>query len=470
MLLKIATTHHPATDIGFLLRKNPANIHRAELPFGKSLFFFSEASEERCEGVLLLDVDPVQLVRGRAAARGDGMLAHYVNDRPFAASSFLSVALNRVLRDAMAGRAKERAELADTAIPLELEITPLPCKGGDEIVHRLFEPLGYQVETETALLDEAYPDWGDSPYRTVRLKATVRLADALSHLYVLMPVLDNAKHYWVGSDEIEKLISKAGDWLQSHPDRELIANRYLRQRHFAREALTVLDEKFGVVEDETEEPDQASGEEALEKPMRLNDLRYEAVTAALLKLGARRVCDLGCGEGRLLRRLMQEKTLDFMLGIEVSTLELEKAQRRLRLETMSPSQRARIDVVRGSLVYDDPRMEGFDAITLVEVIEHVDAERLDALERVVFAKARPGAILVSTPNIEFNQTFENLAPGRLRHADHRFEWTRAEFEAWAQGVCDRQGYAVKFEGIGEPHESFGHPTQMAIFQRGGNDA
>lgn len=466
MLLKIATTHRPATDLGFLLRKNPANVHRADLPFGKSVLFYPEASEERCEAALMLEVDPVQLVRGRKTAKADGMLAHYVNDRPYAASSFLSVAMNRVLRDAMAGRAKEREALADTAIPLELEITPLPCKGDDSIVHRLFEPLGYKVETETALLDEAYPDWGDSPYRTVRLTATKRLAEALTHLYVLIPVLDNAKHYWVGSDEVEKLIEKAGDWLQAHPERDLIANRYLRKRQFARDALTLLDEKFGDAEDQADAPDQAAGEDALEKPMRLNDLRYEAVTAALLKTGARRVCDLGCGEGRLLRRLMQETAIDYMLGVEVSTVELEKAERKLRLERMSPTQRTRIDVVRGSLVYDDPRLEGFDALTLVEVIEHVDAERLDALERVVFAKARPDTVLVSTPNIEFNQTFENLEAGRLRHADHRFEWTREEFRAWAQSVCDRQGYGVSFEGIGEAHEAFGPPTQMAVFTRG----
>jgi 3' terminal RNA ribose 2'-O-methyltransferase Hen1 len=466
MLLKIATTHRPATDLGFLLRKNPANVHRADLPFGKSVLFYPEASEDRCEAALLLEVDPIQLVRGRKSSQGDGMLAHYVNDRPYAASSFLSVAINRVLRDAMAGRAKEREDLADTAIALELEITPLPCKGEDEIVHRLFAPLGYEVETQTALLDEAYPDWGESPYRTVSLTGTQRLADALTHLYVLIPVLDNAKHYWVGSDEVEKLIEKAGAWLQSHPERDLIANRYLRKRQFAQDALNLLDEKFGVADDDSEEPDAAAGEMELEKPMRLNDRRYEAIAAALVTAGVRRVCDLGCGEGKLLSRLMQEPSIDYMLGVEVSTPELEKAQRKLRLERMSPTQRARIDVVRGSLVYDDKRLEGFDAITLVEVIEHVDAERLDALERVVFAKARPGTVLVSTPNIEFNQTFENLKPGGLRHSDHRFEWTRAEFAAWAQSVCDRQGYEVHFEGIGDAHAEYGHPTQMAVFTRG----
>ena len=412
----------------------------------------------------MLDVDPVALVRGRRGSSGEALLDHYVNDRPYAASSFLSVAMARTLRDAMAGRAPEREALAEAAIPIELTVTPLPCRGGDEIVRRLFEPLGYEVETEGAPLDGGHPDWGESPYRTVRLKAVARVSDALTHLYVLIPVLDNAKHYWVGDDEVEKLIAKGGEWLQQHPERELIANRYLRRRRYAREALALLDEKFGVETEDAEEAD-SKGEEAFEKPLGLNQQRYEAVTAALVRAGVRRVCDLGCAEGRLLERLMKEKALERIVGVEVSTVELEKAERRLKLDRMSPTQRARIDILRGSFVYEDERLEGYDAITLIETIEHIDTERLDALEQVVFGRARPGIVIVSTPNIEFNVTFEKMTLGSLRHTDHRFEWTRSEFKEWAGGVCERNGYAVTFEGIGEAHRELGSPTQMGVFRR-----
>ena len=412
----------------------------------------------------MLDVDPIKLVRGKKGGRGKGLLDHYVNDRPYAASSFLSVALARTLRDTMAGRAPAREELAETEIPLELTISPIPCRGGDEIVRRIFEPLGYAVALQSVPLDEENPNWGDSPYKTLQLKGQMRLADAITHLYVLIPVLDNAKHYWVGDDEVEKLISRGGEWLQAHPDRDLIAHRYLKFRRYAREAIGLLDEKFGDLSAE-EEAEEGAGEEALERPMRLNDQRYESVTQALLRIGARTVCDLGCGEGKMLARLMKEKSFDHILGIEVSTAELEKAERRLKLDRMPPTQRKRIDIARGSLVYEDERLKGHDAITLVEVIEHVDAERLDALERVVFTKAKPGAVIVSTPNVEYNVTFEKMKPGQLRHGDHRFEWTRAEFETWAASVCERNGYAVSYEGIGEAHADYGHPTQMAIFER-----
>lgn len=464
MFLKISTTHKPATDLGFLLRKNPANVHQADLPFGQSYIFYPEASNERCAAVLMLDVDPVALVRGRRGGSREALLDHYVNDRPYAASSFLSVAMARTLRDAMAARAPERETLAETAIPLELTVAPLPCRGGEEIVRRLFEPLGYQVDIDSMPLDPKYPGWGTSPYRTVRLSAVVRVADALTHLYVLMPVLDNAKHYWVGDDEVEKLIARGGEWLQKHPDRELIANRYLRRRRYAREALALLDEKFGI--DLEDAADEGADEEVLEKPLGLNQQRYEAVTAALLHTGARRICDLGCGEGKLLERLMKEKSFERIVGVEVSTVELERAKRRLKLDRMSPSQRVRLDILRGSFVYEDERLEGYDAISLIEVIEHIDPERLNALERVVFAKARPGVVIVSTPNIEFNETFEKMTSGSLRHPDHRFEWTREEFQMWANSVCEKNAYSVEYDGIGEEHPQLGPPTQMAIFRRG----
>ncbi len=467
MFLKIATTHQPATDLGHLLRKHPDNVHRADLPFGQSLIFFPKADDDRCEAVLMLDVDPVGLVRKRKGAGSETLLDHYVNDRPYAASSFLSVAMARTLRDAMAGRSPAREALTQTPIPLEFTITPLPCRGADDIVHRLFEPLGYTVSQKGAPLSGKHPEWGASPYRSITLSARVKLCDALTHLYVLIPVLDNRKHYWVGEDEVDKLIAKGGDWLQAHPDRELIANRYLRRRRYADAALALLDEKFGVPVDVQDQEAEAQ-EEALEKPLRLNDQRYDTVTAVLLHAGARRVCDLGCGEGKFLARLMKEKPIERVVGVEVSTPQLERAERRLKLDRMSPSQRARIDVIRGSLVYEDDRLKGFDAITLIEVIEHVDAERLGALERVVFQSAAPPTVVVSTPNIEFNRTFEKLSAEGLRHSDHRFEWTRGEFEAWANGVCVRQGYRVSFEGIGDTHPEYGPPTQMAVFSRGGD--
>jgi 3' terminal RNA ribose 2'-O-methyltransferase Hen1 len=206
MLLTVTTTARPATDLGYLLAKNPARLHSFDLAFGKVHVFYPDASLERCTAALLLDVDPVGLVRGRHGPAGEGgALEQYVNDRPYVASSFLSVAIARVLGSALGGRSKDRPELAQQAIPLKARISVLPCRGGEDFLRRLFEPLAYEVTAVQHSLDETNPDWGWSRYFTVTLRATKRLGDLLTHLYVPVPVLDDDKHYWVSHDEVEKL-------------------------------------------------------------------------------------------------------------------------------------------------------------------------------------------------------------------------------------------------------------------------
>ncbi|MEM9840873.1 MAG: 3' terminal RNA ribose 2'-O-methyltransferase Hen1, partial [Pseudomonadota bacterium] len=458
-------TTQPATDLGYLLRKNPANVHETKLPFGKAVVFYPEATDQRCEASLIIDVDPVALVRGRKVVKGQASLFdHYVTDRPYAASSFLSVALVRSLRDAMAGKSPDRPELAESVIPLEFVVAPLPARS-DELITRLFAPLGFELEIQRDLLDPGFPDWGESPYVTLRLKTEAKLSDALTQLYVLIPALDGSKHYWVGDDEVDKLVAKGGEWLAGHPERDLIAKRYLRRQRYADDALAELDAQFGMASTEAAEEDT----EVTEATMRLNDLRYEAVTDAVVKSGARTVCDMGCGEGKLLRRLLQEKSLSKITGVEVSPLELEKAERRLKIDRMSPTQASRIELLRGSVVYDDPRLKGHDALTLVEVIEHIDEERLTAVERVVFAEPQAPTVIVTTPNADYNALYEKLTAGAFRHSDHRFEWTREQFKTWTDGVAERNGYTVTIRGIGEEHSELGCSTQMAIFTREPSD-
>jgi 3' terminal RNA ribose 2'-O-methyltransferase Hen1 len=173
-----------------------------------------------------LDVDPIALVRNRRGpAGGDFSLSQYVNDRPYAVSSFMSVALAKLFGTAMAGRSKERPDLADASIPLEVGLPVTPCPGGEAVLRRLFEPLGYEVTAEPLTLDANFPEWGDSRYMAVCLRTTARLRDVLEQLFVLLPVLDDDKHYWVGSDEVDKLLRRGGAWLTAHPERELIARR-----------------------------------------------------------------------------------------------------------------------------------------------------------------------------------------------------------------------------------------------------
>lgn len=466
MLLTITTTHQPATDLGFLLHKNPDRVHSAAMAFGSVHVVYPEADHDRCTAALLVEVDPVGLVRDRRGPRGNEFsLAQYVNDRPYAASSFLSVAVNKMFGTALTGRSKERPDLAATAIPLTAHLPVVPCRGGEAVLRRLFEPVGYQVEAAPIPLDPAFPEWGDSRYLDVTLTAACRLQDLLEHLFVLLPVLDDDKHYWVGPDEVDKLLRRGGAWLASHPDKELIARRYLRHdKRLTNDALARL------LDDDVEELDEAQAthdeeEAVVEKPISLNEQRLAAVVGQLEAAKARRVVDLGCGAGKLVQRILRDTKAEKVLGVDVSYRALAAAARRLHLDTMAPRQRERVDLVQGALTYRDKRLEGFDAATVVEVIEHLDPPRLGAFERAVFAYARPGRVVLTTPNVEYNELFEGLPAGALRHRDHRFEWTRAEFAAWAEGVAARHGYDVELSGIGPVDGERGAPTQMAVFRR-----
>ncbi|MFC6223983.1 3' terminal RNA ribose 2'-O-methyltransferase Hen1 [Hymenobacter artigasi] len=496
MLLTISTTYQPATDLGYLLHKNPARLQSIEVAGGQAHVFYPEATAERCTAALLLDLDPIGLVRGRSGGSGEGFaLEQYVNDRPYVASSFLSAALSKAFGTAMNGTCKDRPDLPNEAMPLAIKVAVVSAPGPDW-PRRLFEPLGYEVNIETTPLDPTQPEWGDSRYYILHLRhAGLRLQDVLTHLYVLLPVLDNDKHYYIGENEAEKLLHRGGDWLPQHPERGFITRRYLRYlAAYVNPTLERLMEGDEVVLTETSPPDPLSlgrgdtglapavvadeenrlapplpkergpgGEVTGDQRLRLHDQRLQQVAHEIYDLAPRRVLDLGCGEGKLLRLLLPQPKIEYILGMDVSHQALTRAAIRLHLDEMPPRQRARLDLIQGSLLYRDERLAGFDAAALVEVIEHLDENRLAALEAVVFGQARPAHVFVTTPNADYNQLFEKLNAGEFRHTDHRFEWSRAEFAAWAVGVAERHGYQVRLVGMGEEVEGVGAPSQMAVF-------
>ena len=402
------------------------------------------------------------LVRSRRGTDGEGQsLRQYVNDRPYAASSFLSVAIAKLFGTAMARSCKDRPELVDTPLPLEAGLPVTPARGGEAVLRRLFEPLGYEVSCRPLALDPHFPDWGDSHYLEVGLRAMLPVADLLAHLYVLLPVLDDDKHYWVGDDEVDKLLRRGGDWLGTHPERELITRRYLRHfRGLTTDALARL-----LADDEAGTDIADPREEAVEETLSLNQVRVEAVRSALKAAGVRRVLDLGCGDGKLLRALLAEPQFTEVVGVDVSHRALESASRRLRTDEMSERQQGRLSLLQSALTYRDRRLAGFDGAAVVEVVEHLDPSRLDAFEQALFGAARPGTVVLTTPNVEHNVRFTTLPPGQLRHRDHRFEWTRQQFASWVSAVAEGNGYTVVLLPIGPDDPEVGPPTQMAVFSR-----
>ncbi|MEV4923240.1 3' terminal RNA ribose 2'-O-methyltransferase Hen1 [Streptomyces roseoverticillatus] len=477
MFLTISTTGtagSPATDLGFLLHKHPDKAQRFSTSHGTAHVLYPEAGAERCTAALLLEIDPVALVR-RAKGKGrggapDSALAQYVNDRPYAASSLLAVAIGSVFSTALKGQCHARPELPGAARPLRVEVPVLPARGGAALVERLFAPLGWMVTAEPVALDETFPQWGDSRYVRLVLEGEQRLADALRHLYVLLPVLDDAKHYWVAPDEVEKLLRAGEGWLEDHPEQRLIAGRYLGRRwSLTRDALERLAlARLAEADDtEVEALDNAVDEETdtEERPVPLAVQRREAILDALHASGAARVLDLGCGQGQLVGALLKDPRFTEVAGMDVSARALAIAARRLRLDRMTERQAARVTLFQGSLAYTDRRLAGYDAAVLSEVIEHLDLPRLPALEHAVFGAARPATVVVTTPNAEYNVRWETLPAGHVRHADHRFEWTREEFRTWAAEAAEHYGYEVAFAPVGPDDPEVGPPTQLGVFTR-----
>jgi len=475
VLLTISTSggpSWPATDLGYLLAKHPDRVSEFPQSFGSAWVFFPQAMPERCTAALLLEIDAAKLKdfatrksgskNANSPAANDASLAQYVNDRPYAASSLLAVTLGKVFSTARSGRCTARPELVAQAIPLEIHIPVLPCRGGPDLARRLFAPLGWQVSAIPIPLDERFPQWGPSPYVDLRLSGTVRLADALNQLYLLLPVFDESKHYWQSEDEVDKLFRAGAGWLEKHPERELLTRGYLaRSFDLTRAALDRLAE----LDDEAPssqlgtEPDDAEPEA---EPLRIQ--RQRAVLAELDRHDAASVLDLGCGSGALLAELLKRGRYRKIVGTDVSLRVLKAAAKRLHLDELSEGQAERIELFQSALTYEDPRLVGFDAAVLMEVIEHIDLARLPALERTVFGAAHPKTVIVTTPNAEYNARYPGLQGGeQLRHADHRFEWNREQFATWARAVGQEYGYQVEFQEVGSADPEFGSPTQMAVF-------
>lgn len=472
MLLTITYTGTQTQNLGYLLHKNPYRAQSFDLSFGHAYVFYPEVSDEKITAALLLDINPIDLARGKLGTR-DGGLFDYVNDRPYVSSSFMSTALSRVFNTAMSGKCDKNQELADTPIDLTACVHMLPCRGTEELPKEIFEPLGYTVETRTSILDEKFPEWGDSSYIDLTISGTVTLSNLLNHLYVLIPVFDKQKHYYVSADEIEKLMKHGEGWLANHPARNKIVNRYFSMRRsFAHKAIDRLIESEPVdaedldaENDEETENEPAVPNEIKEKRISLNTRRLEAVRSAVIESGATSVIDLGCGECKLTSMLLEEKQIKRVGAADVAVRALEKAKQNLRYDRMPPYKKEKLTLMQASLTYKDPRFSGFDAACLVEVIEHLDPMRIPAFERVVFEFAVPHTVIVTTPNKEYNTHYEWLSEGNLRHNDHRFEWSRDEFAKWTEHICQTFGYTVERSEIGDVDEEFGAPTQMGVFRK-----
>ncbi|UII19268.1 3' terminal RNA ribose 2'-O-methyltransferase Hen1 [Fulvivirga ligni] len=458
MLLKISTNRANAREVSFLFHKHPDRLQSVELPFGKAHIFYPKADQDECAICLVLDINPVSLTRNNQSNNADFALSHYVNDRPYVASSYMSVAISKAFSTAMNGTCKDHPELVNEQIPFDIKIAVMFApKGGEILIRRLFEPLNYEVEVQRHTLDEAFPEWGESRYFSVNLKGTQRLMDVLTHLYVLIPSLDTHKHYWVSNAEVEKLLRKGENWLAGHPEKDQITKRYLKGiANLTRSAFDQLNEAIESNDDVSEETQDTVQQS-------LHQQRLQMAFDELKRSGATTVIDLGCGEGKLLKLFLKDPQFTKITGMDVSHKSLQKVVERLHLNEISPVQKERISLFQGALTYRDERLNNYEAAALIEVIEHLDPDRIKSMERVVFEYAKPNTVVLTTPNSDYNELYESLHAGQFRHTDHRFEWSREEFKQWVNSVCENYAYEADIKSVGDEVEAVGAPFSDSYF-------
>lgn len=466
MLLTITTTHQPATDMGYLLGKHPNRCQTFDFPWAKAHVFYPEASHERCTIALAVELLTHKLNpnnRGTAHSRQE----HFVNDRAYAATSHLALVINQLFSQAYASQNKDKPELSNTPLPLEVWLPTVPRGRHPDTASQLFEPLGYTVAAKPLPLDQKKPDSGYSRHIDLTLSHTITMAEMLRHLYVLLPTMDGGKHHYIEQDDVEKLMRFGEGWLSTHPKRDMIVNSSMNEkRSFANKVVAMLDEQNQA----QEQPDENSPQETrherqeahVERGIGLNKMRRDAVLKAVKDSSPNSVIDLGCGEGTLTLALLQENPSFRVTAMDVSTRAMSTLER--RAGRLTPAQKDRLKTFHGSLSYRDRRLADHDTAVAMEVVEHIDEEKLSSFEDTVLAGARPKTLIVTTPNREYNAVF-GMEPGTRRHRDHRFEWDRQEFKKWANDSAAAHGYSVAILPIGPVDPSMGPPSQMAVFTR-----
>ncbi|MBM4761305.1 3' terminal RNA ribose 2'-O-methyltransferase Hen1 [Bacillus sp. B15-48] len=460
MQLRIKAKGEGAENLSYLLAKNPNNLYDRDEKFFRVRFVFPTFGEKESEALIFVTPDSVELVRNSPNTYD---ITQYINDREFVVSSLFCTSIRKALGTALNGKPKEEyLEWVDHKFDLEIGFGPIASQISDEGLRELFLPLGYSLEIERGQTDYSFDLKQRSSVRFLTLKGNVTVQNALRHLFILIPVIDNYKHYFIDDREIDKLERYGEGWLEKHPLRDYIIKQSLRFSDVIQKAEQSLPIKSD------HEKNKVSQKNQTIPKVRLNQLRYEAIVEKISSLPLKqRIVDLGSGEGKLSVRLGTIKGVKEILAVEPSESAQLKAMERFEKagkhgDYLLPTP------IMGSLFYYDERLLNADVIILCEVIEHIDEHRLQGIMKMILGEYEPKALIVTTPNQEYNAVYD--LNENMRHLDHRFEWTRSEFKSKCEEWIQNFPYTTKFEGIGQEHEEFGHPTQMCTFvKKEGNE-
>ncbi|MCK1992095.1 3' terminal RNA ribose 2'-O-methyltransferase Hen1 [Peribacillus muralis] len=445
MQLTINASGNNVKAISYLLSKNPNNLYERKHKGHVVRLFYSTFTETEMEATIFVTPDPIELVKNTANSYD---ITHYINDREFAVSSIFCSLIRSALGTALNGQPKEEhAEWVNHPFSFQFDFGPVVSTLSDNQLRELFEPIGYEVSITRPDIQYSFDMKDRSSTRTVSLKGLKTLQEGLRHLFVLIPVIDNYKHYYIDEKEIDKLERYGEGWLDDHPMRDFIYRQSLRFK-----------EVYSIVENK--KPEMKKDDK--ESKVRLNDLRYEKIFDTVSQMHPSSVVDFGSGEGKLSVRLGFIEGVKEILAVEPSQSATLKALG--RFDKVKDKEKFVIPKpLWGSLFYYDEELKNKDVIILCEVIEHIDEHRLPKVMDTILQDYQPRALILTTPNREYNEVYD--MEDALRHNDHRFEWTRAEFQQWCTARNHDDSYDLRFEGIGEEHVTQGCPTQMCVFER-----
>ncbi|AYV66644.1 MULTISPECIES: methyltransferase domain-containing protein [Niallia] len=449
--LKVYGEH--ARMVSHLIAKNPHNLYERKEKGGLVRIVFTKNEEHEVQILFFVTVDNMELTKNQT---NFSSITHYINDRESAVSSIFCSVLRKAVGTALNGKPKDEfKEWVNYSFPLEITFGPLSTKLTNHELAELFEPLGYEltIENGKVLLPKSFAKKSSAKFITLKAKQTIQ--DCFRHLFVLIPVMDQYKHYYIDEKEVDKLKRYGEGWLSSHPKRNEIIKESL--------VFSDLIEKSRLIESKPSEEKQAP----LTKKKSLNQWRYEKIIETVKKLPHNsRIVDMGAGEGKLTAQLGFISGIEELIAVDPSEREQLKAKKRIEALVDKPD--FLLPTFKwGSLFYYDSELEKKDIFILCEVIEHIDENRLGKVFDTIFTKYKPYHVIVTTPNQDYNAVYDmNEAK---RHSDHRFEWTQQQFEEWTKYWESHANYKVQIDGIGEYIEGYGYPTQMAIFsqKRGG---
>ena len=454
MQLSIKAMGEEAKFLSFLLAKNPQNLYDRNEKEAQVRMTYTTFEDNEVEAVLFVTPDPVELVKNSPATYD---ITQYINDREFVVSSLFVSYIRSALGTALNGKPKEAyLKWVDHPFNLTIGFGPVASDLPDAVIISLFEALGFKTEIEREKIEYAFDLKARSSARFITIQGKATLQNTLRQIFILIPVLDNYKHYYIDEKEIEKLQRFGEGWLENHPQKELIIKRSLRFRELIEQVYPVnIDRKQAQLDlDHPDEPQAV---------VRLNELRYQKIIDLVMSLDTREtIVDYGAGEGKLSVRLGSIPGVKEILAVEPTAKEqlraierFQKAGRNEDFVTPAP--------LWGSLFYYDNRMKGKDVFILCEVIEHIEEYRLAAAMDTIFGHYQPKVIIITTPNSEYNEVYQ--MEETIRHKDHRFEWTTAQFQDWCALWQSKYQYSVEHIGIGEEVQGYGQPTQLAIFRR-----